>query len=55
MKIKLGIKIVWAFFFLGGGGGGGNHKTGVFLGVISMHIGTFLKVKGQNGDIFVGC
>ena len=48
----------------GGGGGGGmnilwiifwdHHKTGLYLGVISMHLGSFLNVKVQNGRYFLG-
>ena len=32
----------------------GHHKIGLYLGVISMHLGSFLKVKVQNGGIFLG-
>ena len=32
----------------------GNHKTGLVLGVISMHFISFLEVNVQNGDIFLG-
>ena len=53
------------FIFFGGGGGqenecfcgiflGGHPKTGLGLGVISMHFKVFLKVNVQNGDIFGG-
>ena len=41
------MKILWIFL-------GGHHKIGLVLGVISMYLGSFLKVKVQNGDIF-GC
>ena len=34
------------------GGGGGHHKIRLYLGVISMHFGTFFKVKVQNGGYF---
>ena len=33
-------------------GGGGHHKIRLYLGVISMHFGSFFKVKVQNGGIF---
>ena len=36
------MKILWIFFE-------GHHKIGLYLGVISMHIMVFLKVKVQNG------
>ena len=39
------MKILWIFF-------GGHHEIGLYFRVISMHIGSFLKVKVQNGDIF---
>ena len=29
----------------------GGHKIGLYLGVISMHLGSFLKAKVQNGGI----
>ena len=31
---------------------GGHHKIGLYLGVISMHLGSFLKVNVQNGGYF---
>ena len=34
---------------------GGHHKNGLYLGVVSMHLGSFLNVKVQNGGIFGGC
>ena len=40
-----GMKILWIFF-------GGHHKIGLNLGVISMHLESFLKVKVQNGGFF---
>ena len=42
-----GMKILWIFFFFGGGGGGCNHK------IVLCILGCFLKVKVQNGDIFL--
>ena len=33
-------------------GGGGHHKTGIFLGVIYIHLGLFLKVKVQYWNSF---
>ena len=45
MNIFVGMKILWIF-------SGGHHKTGLTLGVISMHLGSFLKVNLQNGDNF---
>ena len=33
----------------------GHHKIGLYFGVISMILWSFLKVKVQNGDIFWGC
>ena len=32
----------------------GHHKTGPYLGVISMHLRVFFKGKVQKGDIFLG-
>ena len=32
----------------------GHHKIGLYLGVIFMHLGSFRKVKIQNGGIFGG-
>ena len=43
MMTFLGMKILWIFF-------GGPHKIGLYLGVISMRLRVFLKVKVQNGD-----
>ena len=40
-------KILWVFFR-------GHHKIGLYLGVISMHLGSFFKVKVQNGGTFLG-
>ena len=34
---------------------GGHYKIWLVLGIISMHLGSFLKVMVQNGDIFWGC
>ena len=48
INICLGMKILWNIFW-------GRHKIGLYLGVISMHLGSFLKVKVHNGDIFGGC
>ena len=45
MNTFLDMKILWIFF-------GGHHKIGLYLGVISMHFRSFLKVKVQNGGIF---
>ena len=33
---------------------GSHHKIGPYLGVISKHFSDFLKVKLQNGGIFLG-
>ena len=33
---------------------GGHHKIGLYLGVISIHLGSFHKVKVQNGGYFLG-
>ena len=33
----------------------GHPKVGLVLGVISMYLGSFLKVNIQNLDIFLGC
>ena len=41
------MKILWIFF-------GGHHKIGLYLVVISMHLGSFLKVKVQNRGYFFG-
>ena len=38
---------MWIFF-------GGHHKIGLYLGDISMHLRSFLKVKVQNGGYFFG-
>ena len=46
---------IYFFFFLGGGGGGGHHNIGLYLGVISMHLRGFFKVKVQNGESFFSC
>ena len=43
------------FFFLGGGGVGGHHNIGLYLGVISVHLRVFFKVKVQNGEYFFIC
>ena len=40
-----GMKTMWIFW-------GGHHKIGLYLEVISMHLGSFLKVKVQNGGYF---
>ena len=34
---------------------GGHHKIVLYLGVISMHVIVFMKVKVQNGGYFLGC
>ena len=41
------VDIFFFFFFLEGGGG--HHKIGLYLGAISMHLGSFFKV-----GIFLG-
>ena len=41
------MKILWIFV-------GGHHKIGLYLGVISMHLRYFFKVKVQNGGYFLG-
>ena len=60
---------IYIFFLLGGGrgaGGGGDMKIlwiflwghlkiGLYLGVISMHLGSFHKVKFTEWGIFLGC
>ena len=33
---------------------GCHHKIGLYLGVISKHLGSFLKGKVQNGGYFLG-
>ena len=43
-----GMKILWIFFW-------GHPKIGLVLGVISMYLGSFLKVNVHNQDIFGGC
>ena len=48
MNIFLGMNILWIFFW-------GHPKIGLVLGVISMYLGSFLKVIIQNRDIFLGC
>ena len=42
INIFWGMKILWIFF-------GGHHKIGLYLGVILCILGSFLKVKVQNG------
>ena len=42
-----GMKILWIFYE-------GHHRIGLYLAIISMHVGSFLKVMVQNGDIFWG-
>ena len=32
----------------------GHHKNGLYLGVISMYLGSFLKVEVQNPGYFLG-
>ena len=39
--------ILWLFF-------GDRHKIELYKGVISMYFGSFLKVKVQNGEYFLG-
>ena len=49
MNIFLGMTILWIFIC-------DHHKIGLYLGVIFMHFGSFLKMKVQNGgysDIFI--
>ena len=41
------MKILWIFL-------GGHHKIRLYLGVISMHFGSFFKVKVQNVGYFGG-
>ena len=41
-KYFWGMKTLWIYL-------GGRQKVGLYLGVISMHLGSFLKVKVQNG------
>ena len=41
------MKILWIFFW-------GHHKIELYLGVMSMHLWVFLKVKVQNGGYFWG-
>ena len=45
MNIFWGMKILWIFF-------GGQHKIGLYLGVTSMRLRSFLEVKVQNGGYF---
>ena len=47
MNTFWGINILWIFF-------GGHPKIGLVLWVISMYLGSFLKVNIQNWDIFLG-
>ena len=47
MNIFSGAKILWIFFW-------GHHKIGLYLGVLSTHLGSFLKVKVKNGGYFWG-
>ena len=42
-----GMKILWIFL-------GGQHKIEQVLGVICMHLGSFLKVNIENGGKFWG-
>ena len=44
MNIFLDMKILLIFF-------GGHHKIGLYFGILCI-LGSFLKVKVQNGDIF---
>ena len=44
MNTFWGMKNLWIFF-------GGHHKMGLYIEVISMHLGSFLKVKVQNGGV----
>ena len=48
MNIFWGMKILWILFL-------DHHKIGLYLGAISMHLGSFLKVKVQNGGYFWSC
>ena len=51
---------IYFFFFWGGGYEdfgdflGGNHKIGLYLGVISKHLWSFLAVKVKKGGCFLG-
>ena len=49
---KMNIFWIWRFcgYFLGG-----HHKIGLVLGYFLCIIGSFLKSKVQNWDIFLGC
>ena len=44
MNIFGGMKILWIFLW-------GYLKIGLYLGVISMHLESFLKAKVQNGGL----
>ena len=48
MNIFLGMKILWIIFW-------GHHKIGLYLGAISTNLGSFLKIKVQNGGYVLGC
>ena len=41
------------YFFFFFGGGGGHHNIGLYLGVISMHLGSFLRSRYRMGNIFL--
>ena len=47
MNIFWGMKILWIFL-------GGHHKTGLHLGVISMHFRVFSSGQGTEWGIFFG-
>ena len=48
MNILLGMKILRIIFL-------GHHKIGLYLGAISTNLGSFLKIKVQNGGYVLGC
>ena len=48
MNSLLGMKILWIIFW-------GHHKIGLYLGAISTNLGSFLKIKVQNGGYVLGC
>ena len=48
MNILLGMKILWIIFW-------GHNKIGLYLGPFLRSLGSFLKVKVQNGGYVLGC
>ena len=50
MNIFWCMKILWIFFFFWGGGS--SQTWTIFMGSFLYILGSFLKVKVQNGDIF---